>query len=131
MREVPFGKLNLRVRAARGVDVTDQRQDRVVIRRESQLCLSAISELAVFRDDAANPLQLRSKQNRLVVFGEVAVLALELGQPWIGLYPHGIAPGEAEPHLEVADVGVSELCIRGSRCQLEIPLRLLNAQRPG
>jgi len=100
--------------------VTDQRQDRVVIRRESQLCLSAISELAVFRDDAANPLQLRSKQNRLVVFGEVAVLALELGQAWVLFDPNRIAPREVEPDLEVADVGDGELCIGRARCKLEV-----------
>ena len=129
MREVALGQLDLRVGAACRVDVADERQDRVVVRRERELSLAPLRELAVLRDDAADALQLRREKDRLVLFGEVAVLALELGQAGVVLDPHRVAPGEVEPQLEVTDVVVGELGVRRPRRELEIARRLLHAKR--
>ena len=131
MREVTLRQLDLRVGATRGVHVADQRQDRVVIRRKGELGLLALGELAIFGDDAADPLQLRGEQDALVFVGEVAILALQLRQVRIVLDPHRVAPGEVEPNLQVADIGDGELGIDRARCELYISRRLLYAQRTG
>ena len=128
VREVPLRQLDLRVGAARGVDVADQGQDRVVVGRERELGLAAVGELSVLRNHGADALELRREKERLVVLREVAVLALQLRQPRVGLDPHRVAPGEVEPHLEVADVFARELGIGGPRGELEVARRLLHAQ---
>ena len=106
-----FGKLDLRVGAARRVDVADQGQDRVVVRGEGELRLATLGELAILRDNASDPLQLSPEEDRLIFLGEVAVLALQLGEPRVLLDPDRVAPGEVEPHLQVADVRGRELRI--------------------
>ena len=130
VREVTLGELDLGVGAARRVDMADQRKDRVVVGREGQLRLTALRHLAVFRDDAADALELRLKEDRLVLVGEVTVLALQLGKAWVGFHPDRVAPREVEPDLEVADVLVRELGVRRPRRELEVSRRLLHSKRP-
>src|SRR5436190_2158849 len=105
MREMALGELDLEVGAARRVDVAYQRQDRMVVRRESKLGLPAVGELAVFRDHAPDALELCLEEDPLVLLVEVPVFALELGEAPVVLDPDGIAPRQVEPHLEVADIG--------------------------
>jgi hypothetical protein len=109
MREVAVGKLDLRIGGARRVDVGQQREDGVVVRREGQLGLSAVGQLAVFRDDLGHDLHLGLEERFLVGLGEVAIPPLQLGQPGIRLGPGRVAPREVEPDLEVAHVLGGEL----------------------
>src|SRR5260370_15378941 len=98
--------------------MAEQGQDRVVVRREGELGLAALSELAVLRHDAPDALQLRREQDRLVLFYEVAVLPLQLREARVLLDPHRVAPGEVEPHLQVADVWRRELGVDGASGKL-------------
>ena len=130
MREMALGELDLGVGAARRVDVAYQRQDRMVVRRESKLGLPAVGELAVFRDHAPDALELCLEEDPLVLLVEVPVFALELGEAPVVLDPDGIAPRQVEPHLEVADIGGRVLRVGRARGQLQVSRRLLDAQCP-
>jgi len=104
MREVPLGKLDLRIGSAGRVDVDQKWEDRVVVGREGQLGLAAISQLPVLRDDLLHHLHLRLEERFLVRFQVLAVLPLQLREPRIGLGPCRIAPREVEPDLQVPHV---------------------------
>ena len=111
VREVPLGELDLRVRRARRVDVAQQREDRMVIRREGQLGLPPVGQLPVLRDDLGHDLGLGFEQRLFVPLREVAILPLKLGQARIGIDPYRVAPREVEPDLEVADLLGAELLV--------------------
>ena len=127
MREVPLGELDLRVRGARRIDMAQQRQDRVVIRREGQFGLPPVGQLPVLRNDLGHDLGLGFEQRLFVPLREVAVLALQVRQARVGIDPYRIAPREVEPDLEVADLLGAELLVERARGKLEIARRLLHA----
>ncbi len=130
MREVVFRQLDLRVGDARRVHVGKERKDRVVVGREGELDLPSVGELAVLGNDLLHHVELSREERLLVRFGEISVLALQLGEPRVRLHPDRVAPGEVEPHLEVANVLGRELRVDRPRRQLEIARRLLDPQRP-
>ena len=108
MREGTARHRQVRSRHARDADVGDQRQDRVVGRAGDQLRLAALLDFAVSRQDLAHQLELRAEDRLLVSLGIVAALAHQLADDGIALDHLRTDPGEVEPHLQVAQLGIAE-----------------------
>ena len=114
MREVVLRELDLGIGGPRRLDVDQERQDRVVVRREGQLGLAAVGQLPILRDDLLHDLHLRLEERLLVRLREIAILPLQLRQPGIGFGPCRVAPREVEPDLQVEHVLVGELRVGGT-----------------
>ena len=99
-RRVEHGRA--RMRLAVGGRVTEQRQDRMEVRRGRELELPALGSGPVGRHHPAQDLEFHRPQRVLVVLVEAVSLVQQPPHPRVGAQQLGIHPGQLLPHLKVA-----------------------------
>ena len=126
--EAPGRKADLGYGGPGGLQVDQQRQDRVVVGREGELDLPSAGQLGVLGYHPPDQAELGFEEHLLVLLREALVFGLELGQAGVAVDPSGVDPGQVGPHLEVADVLLQEGLILGPGGQLQVARAGLYAQ---